>query len=198
MQPAPSRAADTLIAWLERFELHELKNEKDTSLVDDVLMEISQRADQARRRAEWNPALRHSQLALERARERSRRIKKTDAAAKKTAIYSEAVVRFYAGALRLALNDTDAALSHFRSSAKKFGDLERHRAMSIACAAVGIAQAGCREWAAALEAYGQSLALIDQIESPDSSLKELRKQIVQTVPMILDCYEQEARPDHIR
>ena len=196
MQLAPSRVADILIAWLERFELNELKNEKATALVDDVLLEISQRAEQARRRAEWDAALRHSQLALDRAREQSKKIKKTDAAAKKMATYSEAVVRFYAGALGLALNDTDAALNHFRSSAKKFGNLERHRARSIACAAIGIAQAGRRKWAAALEAYQQSLALIDQIDPQDSSLKELRRQIVQTVPMILDCYEQEASPDN--
>jgi hypothetical protein len=38
--------------------------------------------------------------------------------------------------------------------------------------------------------------LIDQIDPQDSSLKELRRQIVQTVPMILDCYEQEASPDN--
>jgi len=57
MQSVPSRAADILIAWLERFELNELKNEKATSLADDVLLEISQRAEQARRRAEWNAAL---------------------------------------------------------------------------------------------------------------------------------------------
>jgi tetratricopeptide (TPR) repeat protein len=208
MKSTQSAMADTVVAWLERFELNELKNKKDksgekeTSLIDATLLEISRRGDRARRREEWIPALRHGQLALDLANDRPGIIKTTGAAAEKAEAYSEAVTHLYAGALGLARSDIRAALGHFRLSKKIFGDLEQRRAECIACAAVGIAYARRRKWADALEAYRKSIALIDQLIGQmaplNSSLKELRTQIMHTVPMILDYYEQKAGPDDTR
>ena len=180
--------ADTVVAWLERFGLNDNGNGEEARTVDDPLLAISQRADSARRREEWTLALPQGQLALDWVSERNM----VDAApAEEMTTWSEAIARFYAGALGLAHNDTRAALGQFRLSAKMLRDLEQHRAESIACVATGMAHAGRKKWIDALRAYQDSVACIDRVTPLDSDLKELRRQIVQTVSMILDSYEQE-------
>jgi hypothetical protein len=198
MRSIPSTMADTIIAWLERFELQEAKNKKNDRKnedqicdIDDLLLAVSQRADRARKQEQWTPALQHGQLALDWVCECSLR---NDSAAGEATAYSEAVARLYAGALGLACGDLHGAAGQFRLSAEMFGDLDRQRAECIAWAAIGMTHAGCKKWVDALKAYQHSITRIDETASLDASLKELRRQIVRTFPMILDSYEQDASP----
>ena len=195
MTRAPRMMADMIIAWLERFELDELKNEKQTALTDSILLKINRRAHQACRRNRENHALRDGQLALDQAIRWPVRSTDQDTDAENGTNYGAALTHFYAGALGLACGDMRAALGHFRLSEGMFVDLEKRRAESIAFAGTALAQAGLKKWSPALEAYRESIALIDQLINEtaplNSSLKDLRRQIVYTIGVILEWYEQE-------
>ena len=124
MTRAPRMMADMIIAWLERFELDELKNEKQTALTDSILLKINRRAHQACRRNRENHALRDGQLALDQAIRWPVRSTDQDTDAENGTNYGAALTHFYAGALGLACGDMRAALGHFRLSEGMFGDLE--------------------------------------------------------------------------
>jgi hypothetical protein len=200
MRPTPSQLADAIIAWLERFELNQLENEGQAFLIDDLVLEMSQRADRARRRGEWDVALRDCQLALVGASGRRRRTGQDESTARKRAVYSEAVARLYAGAVFLARSDTPqgdmtqdlkTALRHLQPSTEKLRELERWHAESIAWAAISMVNAVHKKWAEALKACQESVAVIDRMAPLDSFLEELRGQIMRVFRAIVDSYEQE-------
>jgi hypothetical protein len=191
--------ADAIVAWLERFELNHLKNEGQAFLVDDLVLEMSQRADRARRRGEWDVALGDCKLAVVGATSRRRRTGQDESAAKTTAIYSEAVASFYIGAVLLARNytaegdtgqDSKIALTLLQWSTKKFRGLRRWRAESIAWAAMSMVNAVRKEWKYALNACQESIAVIDRMAPVDSLVEELRGQIIQMFRAMLDSSEQ--------
>jgi hypothetical protein len=62
MKLTPATAADTIITWMERFELNELKIEKQTHLIDDVLLAICHQVDSER--SQGNVRLARRKLAL--------------------------------------------------------------------------------------------------------------------------------------
>jgi hypothetical protein len=199
MKPTASQMADAIIAWLEQFELNHLQNEGQAFLADDLVLETSRRADQARRRDEWDVALRDCELALAGATGWRRRTGQDESKAKKTAIYSEAVARLYTGAVLLARSETpkghltkdpETARSHLQWSTRSFGELERWRAESIAWAAISMVNAVRKEWTEALGACQESIVVIDRMTPPDLVVEELRRQIVQMFRAMMRWYEQ--------
>ena len=206
MKLTPSTMADVVIAWFERFELNQIRHEEQAFLAARPALEVIQRADQERRRAEWKAALRDCQLALTGASDQQRHGNGHEAneEAEKQAAYTEATVRLYFGTILLAhsavLKDgatqyLDAALRQCQKSVGRFRELKRWRAESIAQAAIAMVYAVRRKWSDAIEAYQQSVTAIDKMAPLNSSLEELRDQIGRTIPAILDRYEQETRSD---
>jgi hypothetical protein len=207
MKLATSAMADLVTAWFERFELGEVKHDEKVFPADRLVIEVIQRADQARRRAEWKTALRDCHLALTAAtgQQSDATGDETDTDAHRRAIYTKAAAHLYLGVVLLdnsavlkkgATGYLGAALRQCQKSAEGFHRSKSGRAEGIAWAAIGLINAGRRKWADALSAFQQGVAVIDEMAPLDSSLKELRRQITQMIPMILDCYEQEAGPDH--
>jgi hypothetical protein len=203
MNSTPSQMADAIIAWFERFELNHLRSEEQAFLVDELILEMSQRADRARRRGEWDIALRDCRLALIGATDQPRRAGQDESKAEKRAIYSEAVARLYTGAVLLARSDSsevdkardlETALSHLEPSVEGFGHAGRRRAESIAWAAIGMVNALRHRWPDALKAWQESVAVDDGVVPVGSSLHELRRQFVHVFRGIVDYYEREAQP----
>ena len=205
MELVPSTMADVVIAWFEQYELDELRHEEEAFVVTRPVLKIVQRADQARRRGEWQAALRDCQLALAAATgqqaDGGERAGEEDADAPRWAAYTEAAVRLYYGMALLANSAVltngadrylDAALRQCQKSAEGFQESKSQRAESIAWAAIGLVSVARRRWTDALDACQQSVTLIDKMATDDSSVKELRGQIVRTVPAILEHYEQDA------
>ena len=206
MKLASSTMADVVIAWFERFELSEFSHETKVSPADRLVFEIIRRADHARRRRRWRCALRDCHLALTVATDRQGSADEGSAdvgAVKSQTTYTRAVVHLYYGMVLLAysvmpkngtVNYLDIALRHCQKSAAGFQKLKRPRAESIARASIGFVNAGHKRWRAALDAWQQSIAVLDKIAAQDPALKELRRQILAAIPMILDCYGQTAGP----
>ena len=204
METAPSTIADVVIGWFEQYELDELRHEEEAFLVTRPVLKIVQRADQARRQGDWRTALRDCQLALaavpSQQGDGGEDVTEDDADVARQTAYTQAVVHLYFGMALLANSAVltngadrylDAALRQCQKSAQGFQRSESQRAESIAWAAISLVNAGRRKWADALSACQKSVALIDKMATKDSSLKELRGQIVRTVPMVLNHPEQD-------
>ena len=199
MKLTPSTMADVVIAWFERFELTELGHEEPTIPGDSVVLEIVQRAEQARRRGDWTTALRDCHLALSAASDLQGEERGTEITPEDRVMYKEAVVHLYHGMVLLTMSAAlqggatkylDNALGLCRRSVEGFRESKRHCAESVAWSAVGMINARLGAWHDAINACQKGIAIIDSMNPQSSSLKELRRQIVQTVYMMLDSYEQ--------
>ena len=186
MKLTPATAADTIITWMERFELNELRIEKQIQLADTVLLAVCHRVDRGCPRGMWSRSLWECQKVLDRATTGTGPRPRED---EESSAYNRAVANVYAGTVDLACGNAQAALDHFRCSAEIFGDLGRHRAKCIAWAAVGLTHARHEKLADVLEAFEESLEAIDEIESPSPSIKELRRQIMRIVQETLNPHE---------
>ena len=200
--------ADTVIDWFERFEIQEMKHDKKAFPVDNIILQVIQRADQARRLGDWSTALRDCNLALNAVTDQRRAAnedadKDTDDAGERAkACYTEATVRLYYGMVLLANSAAlkngasgylDAALRQCEESARWFRESNRRCAEGIACMAAGLVNAGRKKWPEALNACRHSIEIIEKgkTAAQETAHKELCSRISRIIPSILDSYEEE-------